>query len=197
MRVIIDHDEGFNTLLVREYEIENCEEVTILATGNIKYKNVEKDSKSGGAVSKFTKTKESFGFQRYKDKVREKIPFYGRDTYNKSLHGPVPLQPVTSLGWFLTDGANAKFWNKEQEKKIVQNAFICAQVLEYLQIINCSKLNVPCGSSLVEQAKTRKEPVSPAVAVAGLCQKYQIGVIFSLNWPFYSLIILGRKKQKT
>ena len=94
MRVITHHDEITNlengdieckNMIVRQYEIKDeCSEVTILASGDIKYNNVTLKAKSEGTVEKFCKNKEPIGYtmpQIYNN-LRHPINNYKKDRYD-------------------------------------------------------------------------------------------------------------------
>ena len=72
-------------MIVRQYEIKDeCSEVTILASGDIKYNNVTLNAKFEGTVEKFYKIKEPIGYtvpQIY-DKLRHPINNYKKDRYD-------------------------------------------------------------------------------------------------------------------
>ena len=94
MRVITHHDEITNLengdieckkMIVRQYEIKDeCSEVTILASGDIKYNNVTLKAKSEGTVEKFCKIKEPIGYTvpRIYDNLRHPINNYKKDRYD-------------------------------------------------------------------------------------------------------------------
>ena len=97
MRVITHHDEitnlengdiEFKKMIVRQYEIKDeCSEVTILASGDIKYNNVTLKAKSEGTVEKFYKINKPIGYtmpQMY-DNLRHPIDNYKKDRYDTAI----------------------------------------------------------------------------------------------------------------
>ena len=134
MRVITDHDEitrseDCNTLIVRRYLInDDCDEVTILASGDIKYNEVQLNVKSGGIVEKFCKRKKTIGLGlpicTY-NVLRHPIDNYKNHKYGKIKDGPIPIESTLVSGYIEAE-SEVKFWDRE--KKMVQNAFLCSQV---------------------------------------------------------------------
>ena len=134
MRVITEHDKECNTLIVRQYIInDDCEEVTILASGDIKYNNVQFNAKSDGTVEKFCKTKKIIGLgwpiHAY-NVLRHPIDNYKNHKYGKIKDGPIPIEPTPVSGYIEAESKD-KFWDRE--KKMIQNAFICSQVRRFLK----------------------------------------------------------------
>ena len=134
----------YNTLIVRRYLINECDEVTILASGDIEYNNVQfglvqLNAKSGGTVEKFCKTKKPIGLSlprfyasalgkaaaAVEKLTRYPLDNYKHQKYGKIEDGPIPIESATVLGYTEPE-SEAKFWDRE--KKMVQNAFICSQV---------------------------------------------------------------------
>ena len=113
LRVITDHDEitrsedgidlDCNTMIVRRYLInDKCDEVTILASGDIKYNNVQLNAKSDGTVEKFYKTKKPIGLGwpiRAYNALRHPIDNYNNHKYGKIKDGPIPLESATVSGY--------------------------------------------------------------------------------------------------
>ena len=146
LRVITDHDEitrsedgidlDCNTMIVRRYLInDKCDEVTILASGDIKYNNVQLNAKSDGTVEKFYKTKKPIGLGwpiRAYNALRHPIDNYNNHKYGKIKDGPIPLESATVSGYIEAEPeVKFKFWDRE--KKMVQNAFICSQVRRFVK----------------------------------------------------------------
>ena len=145
MRVIIDHDEithseeglvdlDCNTLIVRRYQInDECDEVTILASGDIKYNDVQLNNKSGGTVEKFCKKKKTIGLGwplcTY-NVLRYPIDNYKNQKYGKIKDGPIPIESTPVSGYIEAE-PEVKFWDREI--KMVQNAFICSQVRRFVK----------------------------------------------------------------
>ena len=154
LRVITDHDEitrseegvglDWNTLIVRRYLINECDEVTILASGDIEYNEVQfglvqLNVKSGGTVEKFCKTKKPIGLSlprfyasalskaaaALEKLTRYPLDNYKNQKYGKIKDGPIPIES-TPVSGYIESEPEVKFWDRE--KKMVQNAFICSQV---------------------------------------------------------------------
>ena len=134
MRVITEHDKECNTLIVRQYIInDDCQEVSILASGDIKYNNVQLNAKSGGTVEKFCKRKKPIGLGlpiRTYNVLRHPIDNYKNHKYGKIKDGPIPIESTPVSGYIEAE-PEVKFWDRE--KKMVQNAFICSQVRRFVK----------------------------------------------------------------